>query len=461
VTELPSDIAINAWTGSGTAHGRIAERADRWGARGGLPRPQEPLDLGTPTDPKRWSCPDVGYGVVLREDLDVPASDRAAGRDAPEPVRELLAARPGTVMLRYDPTMPKGKIRRYFPDGTTQSPDIGLSTFGTGAGRLPRYVLIIGGPDAVPWSVQYEFGTRHAVGRLPLTGTDLGTYIQALLDGWPGTDLDVRAPTMWTVDLPGDITAQMRAVIANPLEVRLTDPKLPRFAHLAGPSATGPALFARLAAARSALLVTSSHGSTEGDGRQMAATLGLPVDQNHITVTLDALDAAMPAGAIWYSQACCSAGSEGPSKYLGLLGEGSSVAASVAAVAGLGSTVAPAVLRLLGRPHPVRAVLGHVEPTFDWTLRDADTGQGLGHDIVAALSTNLHDGQPLGYAFADYRSGVGELHTDWVESFEQLSAGDVSQRARLTRLRLTAMDRQSLVLLGDPTVTLPTLDGAP
>jgi hypothetical protein len=363
-------------------------------------------------------------------------------------------------MLRWDPDLPEGLIRRYFPDGTSQPPDL-LSQYGVGKGRLPRYIVIIGGPKDIPWSVQYALGTRRAVGRLPFLGEELGNYVSAMLAGWPDSDVDVRAPLMWTLDIPGDITAEMRAVIANPLEQRLIDPKLPRFQHLTDGHATGSELLAGLRSARPALVVTSSHGLTEGTGEALAATLGLPVDGAHTAVGLDDLDAAMPAGAIWHAQACCSAGSEGPSKYVGLLGEGTTALGVVTSVADLGSRVAPAAVRLLGRKHPVRAVVGHVEPTFDWTLRVAETHQGLGGEIVDALSTNLYAGQPIGHAFSAYRSAVGELHTQWVSAAEKRAAGDQSQRSRLTRLRLAALDRQSMVLLGDPTVTLPPLAGAP
>jgi hypothetical protein len=103
----------------------------------------------------------------------------------------------------------------------------------------------------------------------------------------------------------------------------------------------------------------------------------------------------------------------------------------------------------------VRAIFGHVEPTFDWTLRVAETGQGLGADLVAGLSTNLFAGQPLGYVLDAYRAGVGVLHSQWADRRRSLENGDTSVRDQLTRLRLSAIDRQSLVLLGDPTVTLP------
>jgi hypothetical protein len=459
-TDIPAAISTDAWTGDAVAAGPLDPRAAVWGALGGLPPSQKPLDLGLPPDPTNWKSPDVGYGVLLRES-DHPAVDKAAGLDAPAPVRDIMAARPQTVMLRWDPSLQDGFIRRYFPDGTSQPPEL-LSAYGIGKGRLPRYMAIIGGPEQIPWSVQYALGTRRAVGRLPFLGEEeLGHYVSAMLAGWPDADIDVRAPLMWTVDLPGDITAEMRVVIANPLAQKLTDPQLPRFQHLTDANATGAGLLAALKAARPALVVTSSHGLTAGTGEALAGTLGLPVDRAHSAVALDDLDAAVPPGAIWHAQACCSAGSEGPSKYVGLLGEGTTALGVVTSVAELGSRVAPAVLRLLGRAHPVRAIIGHVEPTFDWTLRVAETRQGLGAEIVAALSTNLYAGQPIGHAFTEYRSGVGQLHTEWVAALAQRSAGDASQRPRLTRLRLSALDRQSMVLLGDPTVTLPALATAP
>ncbi len=189
--------------------------------------------------------------------------------------------------------------------------------------------------------------------------------------------------------------------------------------------------------------------------------LGLPVDVDHSPVDLDSLESAIPGGVIWYSQACCSAGGDATSNYTGLLNPGTSAFATVQAVAALGATVAPLASRLLGRANPVRAVLGHVEPTFDWTLRVAETGQGLGRHIVSALSTNLFNEQPVGYAFSDYRTGVGELHTQWAAQYDKLAEGITEVRETLTRLRLSAIDRQSLVLLGDPTVKLPQLASAP
>ena len=286
-----------------------------------------------------------------------------------------------------------------------------------------------------------------------------------MLSGWADAYIYVQTALMWTVDHGGsDITTEMRAVIANPLAAALTPPPLARLDHLTDSRATGADLLKELTAARPGLLVTSSHGRTGillPNAAAMRATLGLPVDVHHTTVPLADLDAGIPYGAVWYAHACCSAGGDDQSHYAGLLQEGTTAFGTVSAVTALGRSVAPAPLRLLGRKHPIRAVYGHVEPTFNWTLRVLETGQGLGHHIVAALSSNLYHQQPVGLTFADYRAGASaDLNNQWAELQGDLTNGDTSVRETLTRLRLTALDRQSLVLLGDPTVTIPPLPTA-
>jgi hypothetical protein len=461
--ELPRSVALNAYIGE-PACSPLDDRASRWGARTGLLAPRRALAFDDPADPRDWADDAVGYGVLLADDPEVPHAAKAVGQDAPAAVRELMAARPDTVMLRWSPDLAERHLRRYFPDGSYQDPRVGLSLFGIGKGRLPRYIVIIGTPDQVPWRVQYLLAVRHAVGRLPLDDDGLDHYVGAMLGGFVApdgdTEVDARAPLLWTVSHPGDITADMRVVVADPLSRALEDDRLPRFNHLCDASATGAGLVTALATQRPALLVTSSHGLATGERESLRAGLGLPVDVQWRTVERQTLIDAIPSGSMWFAQACCSAGSEGASKYPGLLVAGA-VLDVIERVASLGSTVAATAVALLGRERPVRAVLGHVEPTFDWTLRDERTGQGLGGQLVAALSSQLHTGVPVGLAFKDYREGVGQLLADWQETYDRLNAGDLSVRPQLTRLRLTAVDRQSLVLLGDPTVTLPDLASAP
>ena len=457
---MPTAVQIDAWPGTKAARGALAEDAKNWGARRGLPPSREPLAFGEPVDPVRWEHAEIGYGVLLPDDDAVSPQDKAAGQDAPDPVGRLLRARPGTVLLRWSPKLKDLRLRRYYPDGSHQDPLIGLTKFGTAPGNwLPRYVLIAAPPDQIPWSVQYALAPAHAVGRLPFTGDALGPYIDAMLAGWPNASVDAAAPLLWTVDHgPRDITRLMRAALTEPLDAAMTG-TLSGLRHLRGAEATVTNLLTECSRATPpALVVTSSHGSTPvGDQDALRTTLGLPVDVAHATTPLEDLVAAFPAGSVWFAQACCSAGGAGDSTYEGLLKPKTLAHTVVSEVAALGPTVAPGALRLLGRPNPVRAVLGHVEPTFSWTLRADGTGQLLGGTLVTALTSNLHHGQPVGYAFDHYRRGVGQLYSQWAGDRVRLEKGDASVLETLTRVRLTAVDRQSLVLLGDPTVTLTDL----
>jgi hypothetical protein len=54
----------------------------------------------------------------------------------------------------------------------------------------------------------------------------------------------------------------------------------------------------------------NSLGYADGAQQTLRASLGVTVDRHDALVSLDALADAIPHGAIWYSQACCSAGSD-------------------------------------------------------------------------------------------------------------------------------------------------------
>jgi hypothetical protein len=276
-------------------------------------------------------------------------------------------------------------------------------------------------------------------------------------DGWQSCPTDVSAPVVWTVDRgPQDITRLMRSVLSAPLIEALTG-TLAGLNAMNDDAATRDGLMQAMAGSP-ALVVTSSHGATPLDLHLLAEQLGLPVDVEGQTVPLTDLTSSIPGGSVWFAQACCSAGSAGESSYSGLLKEGTTARLAVDAVASLGSTVAPGPMALLRRDPPVRAVFGHVEPTFDWTLKDGDNNQRLAGDVVAALSSNLHHGQPLGLVLADYREGIGVLTTRWIGLSDRLNLQhDQSVLPAMTRTRLTAWDRQSLVLLGDPTVRIPQI----
>ena len=128
----------------------------------------------------------------------------------------------------------------------------------------------------------------------------------------------------------------------------------------------------------------------------------------------------------------------------------------------IGAAVAPLPTALLSAERPIRAFIGHVEPTFDWTLRHPDNQQPL----TIALHQALYDGmyrarpEPVGLAFRRVYTQAGQLFGQFQQARQHLSSPDpqVRSRASATALRaqLGALDRQACVILGDPTVALPS-----
>ncbi len=76
---------------------------------------------------------------------------------------------------------------------------------------------------------------------------------------------------------------------------------------------------------------------------------------------------------------------------------------------------------------------------------------------MKALSAKLFGGEPIGLALDQYRRQVGQLNTEYFSVRSDLAAGDRTVLKELTRLRLVSLDRQALVVLGDPTVALPSV----
>jgi hypothetical protein len=458
--QLPATLTLNAFTGDPIeVAGKLSTDANRWGARSSTLTQQKPLAPPEAASPADWTSDKIGWGVVLPDDDTVSAADKALAKDAPEPVQRLVQARGNAPVLRYREDLGTRKLARYFEDGSRQDPEIGLSMFGTARGRLPLYLLIVASPTWVPWSLQFSLNRRHHVGRLDLSPEGLANYVDALLTDWSATPPTAQSAVVWSVSFDS-ITQMMDATIANRIHQRLTEDTEMSVIRTTGDAATGAHLIDDLEQKTPAVVVTSSHGKTGPleDSDAMRRDLGLPVDVNRDTLDVEELVSRWnPSGAIWYAQACCSAGSDDGTSYDGLLDPDTLAAQVVAAVGNLGAQVAPLPARLLGAPEPLRAFIGHVEPTFDWTLRATDTGQELTGPLVTAISPNLYRRCPLGLAMDSHYRGVGDLYGKVNDALKGINSQVAGARETATYYRLTATDRESIVILGDPTVALPPL----
>ncbi|MCR9138261.1 MAG: hypothetical protein NXI27_19840 [Alphaproteobacteria bacterium] len=459
----PAKLQTNGWTGSTAAAEPVGDETRRWLFRDRIDRPEQHLLPGDPPDERNWADARVGWGLVMRDDPDVPAETKARAGDAPLIVQQLVEARDNAPVLRWDPALPLGTLRCYRRDGTDELLQLANLHHGTGSGAIPKYLLLLGSPDRLPWSLQYELQTSQYVGRLALSGSGLDHYVTALMNGWSGTVTEALKTVIWAVDHGSDdITELMRDAIAKPLHLRFSaDGDLNsgcRFIDGRAETATAGKLLEALEAAHPSLIVSTSHGMTGplADPDAMSASLGIPVDQAEGLLPMDdLLGPAMPGGAIWYAHACCSAGGDAQTAYSGLLPEGGDVDRLLKAVAGLGARTAPMPDRLLGTANPIRAFIGHVEPTFDWSVKSPLAGTPMTKAIEAALYEGLFVGNPVGMALKSCRDVASSLGSTVAEARRRYGRRDTSLNGEALACRLMWSDWRSLVLLGDPTARIP------
>lgn len=465
--EWPSQLSINAFTGDGPVSSTPSADAESWVLRSGPPRIRTFLRPDKPPDLTNWRDPRVGWGLVLPDNAALSESDAASAADAPESIRTLVAERgengsPAPV-FRYRPGANRaGFLRRGHADiPVSQAPK------GTGPGAIPRYLLIYGTPQQIPWDVQYHLNAVCAVGRLSISGAGLDNYVSALRSGWKNASSRSDTAVVWAVDHgPDDITNLMRLAIAQ----QVFD-KIKSDAQMAGSSvylngatagvATGQHLVETLVSRKPSLVVTTSHGQTGplDNVALMKENLGLPVDDHRTALKPSSLLAAwQPSGAIWYAHACCSAGSDAQTIFDGLVQKDSVVDRVLKGVAAVGAQVAPLPEALLSAPEPLRAFVGHVEPTFDWTLRQRLTGQFLTAPIHEALYDRLLQPEPLGLALRGVYDQLAPIYTEYDAQLRQFNKGTPNSESRMLYHLLIARDVQSMVMLGDPTATLPAMN---
>lgn len=459
---LPDDteLRVNAWCGAPVVAPRDAA-FDTWGATGKRAPPKKllaPADV----DPGNWRDPSIGWGVILPES-NAPAADKALALDAPDCVRTLIATRNNAPVFRYDASLPPGVLRRYASGGSFSDPSV-AGMRGMAANAIPKFLLIIASPAEIPWSFQYRLQLDAAVGRLDLDPAGLEHYITALLGEWTTADVVRATPVVWAVDHgPQDITRLMRKTIADRLANAFVTDAGHEFTMqggaLADATSTGSALMDALVARKPAFIATSSHGATGplDNPAAMALQLGIPVDRDHTPLPLASLtNTWSPHGSIWYAHACCSAGCDAVSSFAGVAPPASTLSQTLTALGALGAQSAPLPKLLLGQQSPARAFIGHVEPTFDWTLRDTRNGQTTTAHIIDAFYGQLHRASrpPIGLAMQAYYRGVGGLWRDVANARDDVNAFKAGSVDNLRRLRLIASDLESMVLLGDPTVTI-------
>lgn len=456
---LPAQIQINAWTDD--ADNRSDLEA---GLSGRLLAKKLALPSGflaiKPIDKREWSDPRVGWGLVLPDNKAMSAPDKAVAADASEALRRLLAHRSG-IVLRHDPDGAFGALRRDYPDGISE--EVWPASFGTGPGEVPLYLTIAASPAQIPWQVQFDLQASSFVGRLDLDDVELENYVEAIIGEWSGSAANSAHTLVWAVDHGiDDITHLMRNAIAAPLNQRYAADNgiSSRFIDGFTGAAGAAELIAGLGEQRPIVIATTSHGQTGplGDVPAMQRDLGLLVDADKKIAEPAALLADwQPDGAVWYAHACCSAGTRATSNFLDYVSPGSDVERILRGLQACGEMSAPLPRALLGATRPLRGFVGHVEPTFDYSVEHPRTGQWLTQPLLRAFYEGLFAGEPIGHALDGCRRTAASLLNAQRTAERSLAAAGKDRRSEFLALNLMAGDWNAFVLLGDPACAIPKL----
>ena len=462
------DVRINAWAGDSApaetlslAHASAIEvdATPEYRPRDGHLAPSELAD------PRHWLDPRIGWGLVLEDKDDLPDTVRVDGSDAPRPLQKLLAHRKG-VVLRWRQDGRSGcYLRRYYVDAEPEYLGIEGAARGVGKSQVPMYLVLGAGPSVLPWRLQYALNRNLYVGRLDPGMVGLDRYVDAAVTDWRRMgSFDPHAPLIWSVNHGHpDITYTMQKHIAAKLWNKWDrDEDFYKRLQLIDDDATTDRLLESLHDRKPNLVVTTSHGVTgplEAIHRG-ARGPGELVDARHRPLTTHALTSAWsPRGAIWYAHACCAAGTDQRSQYTAYFPQDGAIGSTLRDMESLGSRVSPLPEALLGATAPLRAFVGHVEPTFDWTLMDPLSKGSMASGLVFGLYDKLFQkGATIGWALDRVFHEAGRYFGSLHDSLELAEAGMRDDQAILY-YRLAGLDRQSLVILGDPAVSLTGAKG--
>jgi hypothetical protein len=394
-------------------------------------------------DPNRLD--QAGWGAIFAHDTP------PAVIDALEPLLQLRSQQAAPYFRKYT----KGDGYRPGESGLDF-----LSRQGGGPGpavpeKVPYYLMIVGDPQAIPFSFQYELDVQYAVGRIDFeTEAEYASYARSVVNAETGELKLPRTACFFGTANPNDRATQLSAEeLITPLADYVS--KLQGWKTLAvvGKESTKERLAKLLGGPETpAFLFTATHGVTfpSSDTRQpryqgallcqewpgpRVSHLGPLCPEFYFSADNVAGNAQI-AGRIIFLFACYGAGTPRQDYFPQHSVIGRSSIAPQAFVAGLPR-------RLLGHcMGGALAVVGNVERVWGYSFQWRRSGRQL--QTFESTLEKLFDGARLGFAMEYFNQRYAELvvySTSVDEDFAEV---------------WTAMnDARSYIVLGDPAVRLP------
>lgn len=428
----------------------LAMRHKARAAHYGVPDGTDPDDLA-----------DTGWGIIFAGDVD-PA------------IRKALTP---LLTLRRTQASAKNEARfKIFAGDKGYRPGLSKNQFLLANGgapgesnpdKIPYYLLIIGPPDSIPFSFQYQLDVQHAVGRLDLPSpAHYARYAKTAVAAERGAVK--RAPRLALFgprNPDDDATALSADVLLGDLERTFaTPPEGWSVTSTIGAGADKTRLAQLMGGAETpALLFSASHGIgfPKGHPKQLTHQGALltqdwggplsqrgPLKASQYFCADDVGAHADVAGLIAFCFACYGAGT--PQRDEFTRGEGQP--ADAIAPRPFVSSLARA---LLGHPAGTAlAFIGHVERAWGYSFYWPEAGAAT--LVFRDALKRILAGRRVGFALEPFNEKHAALAVDVKELRDQMDEGMTIDEAELACLWTANNDARNYAILGDPAVRIAT-----